>query len=46
MEELNTFTIGLIGFVTYPISKWLTIAIWDKICADTENIKLPGLNDD
>lgn len=42
MNELNTFTIGFIGFVTYPVSKWLMIAIWDKICADTESIKLTG----
>ena len=36
MSELNNFTVGLIGFVAYPISKWLMIAIWDKICADCE----------
>ena len=42
MNELNNGMALLIGFVSYPVIKWLVGAIWDKIVLDCENIHLPG----
>ena len=36
MSELGEFHLLLIGFVSFPIAKWLAIAIWDKMILDCE----------
>ena len=35
-NELDSVHLLLIGFLSFPIAKWLTIAIWDKIMLDCE----------
>ena len=42
MSELNNFTIMLIGFVAYPIIKFVTIAVWDKIATSCEETSRPS----
>jgi len=38
MTDLN---IGyLVGFVSYPVWKWLTLAVWDKICDSCEPMSI------
>ena len=37
-EDLQVF---IVGFIAYPIVKWLLGAIWDKICTDAERVTRP-----
>ncbi len=42
MKELNVFSVLAIGFISYPILKFVTIAIFDKIATSCEEVTRPS----